>query len=113
MAAMVVPNWEKAATSLLRYETQRQMVLTAIALKRYQIMKGDLPEKLSALVPDLLPSLPTDYMTGGQLTYHRLSDKLFTLRSVGVNERDDQGADDDLIWPEPETTAITQATSAD
>jgi hypothetical protein len=107
MATMVVPNWEKATTSLLRYETHRQMVLTALALKRHQIKNGRLPAELSALVPDLLPALPTDHMNGRRLTYQRLSDHRFTLRSVGVNERDDQGAVDDLIWPEPETDPAT------
>lgn len=113
MASMIIPNWEKATTSLLRYETQRQMVLTALALKRYQIKNGKLPENLSALVPDMLISLPTDHMNGRQLVYQRLSEKRFTLRSVGINERDDQGAEDDLIWPEPETATTTQTTSAD
>jgi len=41
-------------------------------------------------------------LNGQPLTYQRHSDHRFTLRSVGNNERDDQGVDDDIIWPEPD-----------
>jgi hypothetical protein len=102
VASMVVPNWEKAATTLLRHETQRQMALTAIALKRHQLKHGKLPADLAMLTPDLLATPPFDHLGGRPITYQRLSDPRFTLRSVGNNERDDQGADDDIIWPEPD-----------
>jgi len=104
VASMVVPNWEKAATSLLRCETQRQMALTAIALKRHQLKHGKLPADLAALTPEYLPASPIDYLGGRPLTYQRLSGHRFTLRSVGNNQLDDLGSDDDLIWPEAEAT---------
>jgi len=107
LASMVIPNWEKAATTLLRYETQRQMALTAIALKRHQLKHGKLPADLAALTPEFLASPPADCMNGRFLIYQRLSDHRFTLRSVGNNERDDQGADDDLVWPEPEMPSVS------
>jgi len=102
VASMVIPNWEKAATALLRNETQRQMALTAIALKRHQLKHGKLPADLAALTPEFLPAPPIDHLGGRPLTYQRLSDQRFTLRSVGNNQLDDGGSDDDLIWPEPE-----------
>jgi hypothetical protein len=106
MASMVVPNWEKATTTLLRYETQRQMALTALALKRHQLKHGKLPASLAVLVPEFLAAAPIDYMNGGRLTYVRLSDERFTLRSVGNDEHDDEGAGDDLVWPELEKDSI-------
>ena len=102
LASMVVPNWEKATTTLLRYETQRQMAITALALKRYQLKHGKLPASLAALTPEFLPAAPIDCMNGRLLTYVRISDERFTLRSVGNDEQDDGGAGDDLTWPELE-----------
>jgi hypothetical protein len=102
VASMVIPNWEKAATTLLRNETQRQMALAAIALKRHQLKHGRLPAELAALTPEFLAAPPIDHLGGRPLIYQRLSDHRFTLRSVGNNELDDLGSDDDLIWPEPE-----------
>lgn len=107
VAEMVGPNWEKAVTVLLRNETQRQMALAAIALKRHQLKHGRLPADLSALTPEFLAALPIDHLGGRPFTYQRLSDHRFTLRSVGSNQLDDLGSDDDLIWPEPEVTSVT------
>ena len=105
VASMVVPNWEKAVTTLLRHETQRQMALAAIALKRHQLKHGKLPADLATLTPEFLPAPPIDHLNGQPLTYQRLSDQRFTLRSVGNNQRDEQGADDDLVWAEPDLPA--------
>jgi len=98
MASIGLSNWEKAATSLLRYETQRQMVLAAIALKRFELKQGRLPADLASLVPEFLPSMPVDYMNGRHLQYRRLSDQRFRLWSVGNDERDENGNGDDLVW---------------
>jgi hypothetical protein len=107
VASMVIPNWEKAATTLLRNETQRQMALAAIALKRHQLKHGRLPADLAALTPEFLATPPIDHLGGRSLTYQRLSDHHFTLRSFGNNQLDDFGSNDDLIWPEPEATPAT------
>ena len=109
MASMVVPNWEKAATSLLRYETQRQMALTALALKRYQLQHRRLPPDLASLTPQFLSAPPVDYLNGRLLTYQRLSDERFTLRSSGNNGQDEDGAGDDLIWPEAENDSPAES----
>lgn len=102
MVYMVLPNWQGSVNSLLRYETQRQMCLAAIALKRHELKHRKLPANLAALTPDFLPFQPIDHLNGQPLTYQRLSDHRFALRSAGDNERDDGGADDDLVWPEAE-----------
>jgi hypothetical protein len=99
VVSMVVPNWEKAATTLLRYETQRQLALTALALKRHQLKHGKLPADLAALIPEFLPSIPFGSLSGRPFIYLRLSANRFVLRSIGDDERDEQGAGDDPIWP--------------
>jgi hypothetical protein len=102
LVSMVIPNWEKAVTTLLRLETQRQMALTAIALRRYQFRYGKLPEDIGVLTPEFLATPPIDHLSSHPLIYERFSDHRFTLRSVGNNGHDDHGADDDVVWPEPE-----------
>lgn len=97
--SIVAPRWAKVSTSVLTYETRRQMTIAAIALKRHQLKHGKLPADFPALVPEYLPALPRDFLSGASLIYERLSDEQFTLRSVGENGQDDRGAGDDQIWP--------------
>ena len=75
----------------LRCETQRAMTVTAIALKRYQLRCGKAAPSLAALVPELLPQLPTDYMDGQPLRYRSNADGTFALYSVGEDGQDDGG----------------------
>ena len=99
VSSIVMPRWAKASTSVLTYETRRQMAITALALKRHQLKYGKVPADLSALVPDYLPAPPRDFLSNEPLIYERLSDEQFTLRSAGDNGQDDRGAGDDLVWP--------------
>jgi hypothetical protein len=100
--------------------TLREMVITAIAIKRYQLRHGKSPENLAALVPEFLEKPPRDFMDGQTLRY-RLNIDGFTLYSVGANGRDDGGSatpepsrwttrDDpwsgrDWVWPRVDPTA--------
>ncbi|MDB6017755.1 MAG: hypothetical protein JWR19_2244 [Pedosphaera sp.] len=84
----------------LRAETEKNMVLTAIALKRYEFRKDNMPNELSALVPEFLNELPRDWMDGQPLRYKPNADGSFLLYSVGENGRDDDGDP----RPEVETT---------
>src|SRR5207253_607663 len=45
-------------------EMQRQLLITAIAIRRYQLIHLENPPALSSLVPDLLRSAPRDPMDG-------------------------------------------------
>jgi hypothetical protein len=96
-------NWEKAALALMRTETTRQLALTALALKRYQLKHGRSPDELAHLVPEFLPAMPRDYMNGNPLIYRRMVEGRFTLYSVGENAKDEEQGGDDLIWPAPES----------
>jgi hypothetical protein len=78
-------------------ESQREMVITAIALKRYRSRNGNYPEKLDQLVPGLLPSVPTDLMDGKPLRYRLQEDGMFLLYSIGEDGEDNGG---DPIHPE-------------
>jgi hypothetical protein len=62
----------------------------ALAVERYRIAQGDLPETLEVLVPEYLPAVPLDPFGGGPLRY-RLLDKCYVVYSVGVDRKDDGG----------------------
>ena len=72
-----------------RYLAQRDGLLVGIALKHYHRQRTHYPQTLDALVPDLLPAIPADRITGDPLRY-RLIDGRPLIYSVG-SDRDDDG----------------------
>jgi hypothetical protein len=117
---------ESVVRRVMAIEACRHIVITAIALKRYQLRHGNLPERLSELLPELLPSVPLDPVDGKPLRYRRNTDGTFLLYSVGADGKDDGGdasssakgsADSyywlndhvhDWVWPQPATPAEIQ-----
>lgn len=111
---------------VMLYETADRVVVTAIALKRFQLKHGEYPEKLSQLVPELLVSPPLDAVDGQLLRYRRNANGTFTLYSIGENGVDDGGDPSleknvtsssyywqnvhslDWVWPQPATAAEVQ-----
>ena len=96
----------------MRYEVQREMTVTAIALKRYHLRFKKYPATLQELVPTYLSALPIDYMDGKPLRYYLNSDGSFTLYSIGEDGVDDHGDPTpkakisltpfdslDIVWP--------------
>ena len=85
------PDFSRAWLFTMSNLTRHEMVITAIALKRYTIRHGRPLDRLAALVPDFLTALPTDLMDGQPLRYRLNPDGTFVLYSVGANLRDDGG----------------------
>jgi hypothetical protein len=109
---------------MIRAEAAKQMTITAIALKRYQLKHGNYPPNLSALVPEFSPAISRDPVDGQPLRYRRNADGTFLLYSVGENGVDDGGdpkpSSDhskslywqfgrDWVWPQPATAEEVQA----
>lgn len=109
-------------------ETFKRVVVTAIALKRFQLKHGNFPEKLSELTPEFLAAVPLDPVDGKPLRYRRNADGTYLLYSVGENGVDDGGdaTQDkstssstpanwnwqrarDWVWPQPATEEEIQA----
>jgi len=116
---MAIPNFQKAANTDVRAETERQLTIAAIAVKRYQLRYGKAPPELGALVPEFVTSLPYDCMSGKTLGYRLRDDGTFVLYSVGEDGHDDGGDPEsaptgkfdlwegtDAVWP----TAVGQKT---
>ncbi len=85
------PDFTRAWFTSLKSLTLHQMVITAIALKRYDLRHGQPPANLAALAPEFLSTVPTDLMDGQPLRYQRNANGSFVLYSVGENLRDDGG----------------------
>jgi hypothetical protein len=109
-----------------RIEIAQNVVVTAIALKRYELRHQQLPATLDQLMPDLLKTVPVDCMDGEPLRYRPNADGTFLLYSVGENGVDDGGNPSlegvtsssfywqndralDWVWPQPATEEEIQA----
>ena len=105
----------------LRIETARRIIVTAIALKRFQQGNSTWPKNLNELVPAYIDRVPIDPYDGIALKYRPNLDGTYTLYSVAENGRDDGGdptntADThrvywldkfspDWVWPQPASAA--------
>jgi hypothetical protein len=109
-----IPSFTHAGEIAIRVETERQMTLAAIALKRFELRQGKPSPSLEALVPELLPIVPYDYMSAKPLCYHLRADGSCLLYSVGEDGKDDGGDPTpppgtppglwegrDAVWPSP------------
>jgi hypothetical protein len=112
-----------AIRKTLQIETARRLVVTAIALKRFQSKHGKFPETLAGLSPEFLPAMPMDPNDGKPLKYRPDGDGTFLLYSVGEDGTDDGGDAGgsssklgswywlrarDWVWPQPATPAEVQ-----
>lgn len=80
---------ERIQQGFHRYETHRSMSLAALALELHRRKHGRHPDSLEQLMPELLPSVPVDWMDGKPIRYRLNPDGTFTLWSVGDNLTDD------------------------
>ncbi|HEY3761350.1 MAG TPA: hypothetical protein VGN23_06345 [Verrucomicrobiae bacterium] len=111
---------------IMKAETAQNIVVTAIALKRYQIKYGHYPTNLDSLGPKYLPGVPTDPVNAQPLHYRLNAGGIYLLYSVGENGKDDGGNPAfpknyrgsnlfwtsnialDWVWPQPATTEEVQ-----
>jgi hypothetical protein len=102
-------------TKAFRTETQRELLMTAIALRRHLLAQGRYPATLGELVPRFLPETPRDFMNGRTLGYRLKEDGTYVLYSVGEDFQDNGGDPSpkdatarptfingrDFVWPWP------------
>jgi hypothetical protein len=114
-SAMAIPNFSRAVDTGLRNETERQLTVAAIALRRYHLRHGQWPATLADLTPEFFKEVPCDPMTGKSLCYYPVETGGFVLYSVGEDEKDNDGDPSpqtstakpglwegkDAVWPVP------------
>jgi len=121
MFSQTVKMSEWMLKRVMAAETAREVVVTAIALKRYQLRHGNYPPGLNSLVPEFVPTIPRDPVDGQPLRYRLNTDGTFTLYSIGEDSKDDGGNPSlekgsessypgwqnphalDWVWPQPAT----------
>ena len=91
VSALVVPNTWAATAVAIQRETEHQLTVTAIALRRFNLRYGAWPQNLDELIPDSMATMPADPMSGKNLRYRRDEIAGFILYSVGVDGKDDGG----------------------
>jgi len=73
-------------------ETQNRLLMTACALRAYELdHHGQYPTTLAQLVPAYLPSVPLDPFTASSPLSYRRTCAVYALYSVGPDTRDDKG----------------------
>lgn len=72
-------------------ESQRRILVAALALERYHAHHGAYPQTLAALVSECLKSEPVDFMDGRPLRYQLNGDGRYRLYSVGLDCVDNGG----------------------
>jgi hypothetical protein len=123
MLSQSVVSLSGFATRVMRAETAKEMVATAVALKSYRLKHGNYAANLDLLTPEFIAKIPLDPVDGNPLRYRRNSDETFLLYSVGENGRDDGGDPSlekgvtsssygwenphalDWVWPQPASDA--------
>ena len=112
-----LPALDRAALKALRVETERALLVTDIALRRFRLRQAGFPRQLDELVPEFLSEVPIDRMDGQPVRYRLNPDGTFTLWSIG-EDLIDQGGDPtptrhpgqpsstwwlamDAVWPVP------------
>ena len=122
MQSESVPTLSGVTRRVMAAEAAKEIVVTAIGLRRYQIKYGKRPPVLDSLVPEFLTKVPLDPVDGRPLRYRPNADGTFLLYSVGPNGADDGGDPShdetglapstwvwvaphalDWVWPQPAT----------
>lgn len=87
-----MPAFSRIITLDLRNIAKLRTARAAIAIQRYRLATGKLPETLEDVVPDYLKTVPIDPFDGKELRYKRL-EAGFVVYSIGEDLSDDGGTE--------------------
>lgn len=124
-----IANEERLFARAAEAETQRRIIIIALALERFHNRHGSYPKTLAELTPEFLKAPLPDFMDGKQLRYRLGDDGHFLLYSVGLDCVDNGGKmrrymsdpayqrptrpggplpEFDIVWPLPAGAAAMQ-----
>jgi hypothetical protein len=89
---MLLPALDKAVVKAARCDAKMRDAQTAIAVERYRLANGRLPNQLRDLTPTFLPAVPADPFDGKPLRYKPLA-KGYVVYSVGEDREDNGGTE--------------------
>jgi hypothetical protein len=85
-----MPSLLRITTIELRNIAQMRTARVALAIERYRLAAGKLPDALTDLVPAYLDAVPTDPFDGKEMRYKKL-EAGFVVYSIGEDLSDDGG----------------------
>lgn len=91
LAGLLMPALGKAIQRVAEGQVLLDQAVLACALERYHLAHGAYPPKLDALVPEILPELPHDVLTGQPFHYRTDESGRYQLWSVAWDGKDDGG----------------------
>ena len=101
-----IPPMSAAVEGIADAEAVLATARTGVALELHRVSRGDYPDALSGLVPDLLPEVPLDPFDGQPLRY--INDgKRVVVYSVGLDLQDDGGSEERGTSRRPEDIVFT------
>jgi hypothetical protein len=90
LSKMLLPPFRSAIVKEASSLAQVQTAQTALAVERYRLAQGKLPERLDQLVPQFLSVVPDDPFNGQPLRY-KLLEIGYVIYSVGKDGEDNGG----------------------
>ena len=90
MLHMLMPGHLRIFQLSLSNVARLRTVRAGLAIERYRLANGKLPEKLAELVPAYLDAVPMDPFDGQELRYKRL-EKGYVVYGIGEDGSDDGG----------------------
>jgi hypothetical protein len=97
LSSMLLPALRSAIIKEANGLAQVRTAQAALAVERFRLVHGQLPENLNELVPQFLSAVPSDPFDGAPLRYHRLA-KGYVIYSVGADGHDDGGREKPADW---------------
>lgn len=96
----VMPALSRYAIIDIRIIAQLRTARTALAIQRYRLATGNLPDTLSDLLPTYLEAIPKDPFDDKELRYRKLETG-FVVYSIGEDGTDDGGKERPRKPPRP------------
>jgi len=90
LAKQTTPALTRVAELDLRARAHLELARTALALERYRLARGRVPERLEELVPQYLKEVPSDPFDGNPIRY-RHADPGYCLYSISDDGQDNGG----------------------
>ena len=87
---IIMPALSRVTTIDIRTIAQLRTAQVGLAVERYRLASGSLPDTLSDLVPAYLGAVPKDPFDGKELRYKKLETG-FVVYSIGEDGNDDGG----------------------
>jgi hypothetical protein len=113
LSDVLLQSVENLLTRAALAQTGKNQALLACALERYRLANGQFPKSLETLIPQFIPAIPIDPITGQPMIYRCTGGDRFQLYSVGWDEKDDGGkagmgkdgktpiaTEGDWVWPQ-------------